>query len=598
MDLTTPPETLSQRQHTIFWIVALACAVSRFLAMARTLWDWDEALFCLGMRSFDVTSHHPHPPGFPVYIAAGKIARLFVSSDFRALQAVNLTAGVLLFPAVFLLARELRLRFETSMVAGALCVFFPNVWFFGGTAFSDVPSIVLVVFAITMIFRGCRDSRAFIVGTVALALAIGIRPQNLLVGIFPGLLASYHRWKSSRRTVIAAALIGVAICAIAYGSAIYATGSYDRYMQTVKAHGEYISNIDSFRSPDRPPLFRIFSSFFLKQYQSAPLSVVVSIFVIISAGGAIRSRDARIGYVALAFAPFAISAWLMLDRFSVNRFSIGYCPLFAVLAADGIRRASLRRPVVEALIGGGLVAAFLIFTAPALTAVRSQVSPPVAAVQSIRQHLDPGRDQLYVAFAMTPFMAYFEPQYPFLRVMDDGSMPLATGGLRPWLLMELNHTPARGLSFHRQKDHLWRIARHHYFDIALAPVRELPRFVSGWYAPERSGTDEWRWMGPHSVTILPPARGETLLRLQFDIADEIMPERPNVTITVNGTIVGRFTPPEAHLSRDYRVTPAPNGAPNVLQLDIDRALNPAQRHLGDDTRDLGLLIRMLSWGPA
>jgi hypothetical protein len=27
-------------------------------------------------------------------------------------------------------------------------------------------------------------------------------------------------------------------------------------------------------------------------------------------------------------------------------------------------------------------------------------------------------------------------------------------------------------------------------------------------------------------------------------------------------------------------------------------LNPAKRHLGDDPRDLGLLVRMLSWGPS
>lgn len=598
MDLTTPPEQLSQRERAIFWIAALVCAVSRFLAMARTLWDWDEALFCLGMRSYDVTSHHPHPPGFPVYIGAAKIARLFIGSDFRALQAVNLTAGVLLFPAVFLLARELRLRFETSVIAGALCAFFPNVWFFGGTAFSDVPSIVLVVFAIAMLFRGCRDSRAFLIGTTALALAIGIRPQNLLVGIFPGLLASYHRWKSSWRTVAAAALIGVAICAIAYGSAIYATGSYDGYMRTVKAHGEYISKVDSFRNPDRPALSSIFGRFFLKQYQSPVLSAIVSIFAAISVVGAIRSRDARIGYVALAFAPFAISAWLMLDRFSVSRFSIGYCPLFALLAADGLRRASMRRPAVEALIGAVLVAAFFFSTVPSLSAVRSQVSPPVAAVQSIRQHLDPRHDQLYVAFAMTPFVQYFAPYYPFLRVMDDRSMPLATGGRRPWLLMELDATPDRGISFHRQRSHLWNIARRHYFDVALAPIRELPQFVSGWYTPERSGTDEWRWMGRHSVTILPRADGETVLRLLFDVPDEIMPERPIVTITVNGAIVDRFTPPEAHLARDYHVTPAPNGGANVLEVVIDRALNPAQRHLGDDTRDLGLLIRMLSWGPA
>ncbi len=316
----------------------------------------------------------------------------------------------------------------------------------------------------------------------------------------------------------------------------------------------------------------------------------------ISAIGATRSRDRRIGYIVLAFAPFAISAWLMLDRFSINRFSIGYCPLLAILIADGIERLSFRRPLVEGVIGAALVTSFIVWTLPALTSVRNQIAPPVAAVQSIRRHLDPKHDQLFVAFAMTPFVQYFEPDYPFLRVMDDRALPLSSEP-RPWLLMELDAAPDRGFVFTRDHGHLWNISRRHYFDVALAPVRELPQFVSGWYAAERSGTDEWRWMGPHSVTRLPPAKGDTVVRLLFDIPDEIMPEHPTVTIAVNGTIVDRFRPAESHLARDYHVTPAANGAPNLLELSVDRVLNPAQRHLGDDRRDLGLLVRMLSWGP-
>src|SRR6185295_1572011 len=100
-----PPELepATAKQRIVFWVVAVVCAATRFMAMARTLWDWDEALFCLGMRSYDVTNHHPHPPGFPVYIFLAKIMRFFTHDDFRALQSVNLIAGVLLFPAVYLL---------------------------------------------------------------------------------------------------------------------------------------------------------------------------------------------------------------------------------------------------------------------------------------------------------------------------------------------------------------------------------------------------------------------------------------------------------------------------------------------------------------
>ena len=102
------------RERLIYWLLFLFCAVTRFLAMARSIWDWDEALFCLGMRAYDVTSHHPHPPGFPIYIGLAKLVRFLVHDDFRSLQAINLAAGMLVFPAVFMLARELRFRFVTA----------------------------------------------------------------------------------------------------------------------------------------------------------------------------------------------------------------------------------------------------------------------------------------------------------------------------------------------------------------------------------------------------------------------------------------------------------------------------------------------------
>ncbi|MGZ7041189.1 MAG: hypothetical protein ACXVH7_05300, partial [Thermoanaerobaculia bacterium] len=278
MNLAVPVPPITPRQRQLFWILALVCAATRFLAMARSLWEWDEALFCLGMRAYDVTSHHPHPPGFPVYIAAAKIVRLIVPSDFRALQTLNLAAGMLLFPAMFLLGRELRLRYETAIVAATICAFLPNVWFFGGTAFSDVPSLTLVVFAIALFLRGCRDTNAYLIATFLLALAIGIRPQNFLIGLIPGALATWYRARSSIRDVVFAAILGTSIVAVAYGSAMYFSGSYDGYVHTIRGHGQYIARVDSFRAPGRPALWRIFDRFFFKQYQSAALSAVMTLF--------------------------------------------------------------------------------------------------------------------------------------------------------------------------------------------------------------------------------------------------------------------------------------------------------------------------------
>jgi hypothetical protein len=588
MDLTQPLPALTQRQRIAFWCIAIACAATRFLAMARSLWDWDEALFCLGVRSFDITVHHPHPPGFPVYIALGRIVRTIIPSDFRALQAVNLIAGIFVFPAIFFLARELRFRFVTAAVAAALCAFFPNVWFYGGGAFSDIPSLVLVVFAVAFLFRGCRDANAYLIGAALLALAAGIRPQNFVIGLAPGLLATWYRARVAWRDVVFAALVGAITLGVAFGGAIAATGGYKPYFEAAKEHGEYITRIDSFRSPARPALWRLFDRFFVKQYESLALSFLTSIFVAISIAGALAARDRAIGWLFLTFGPFAVLAWLMLDRYSINRFSIGYCPLFAILAADGIARLTRRWPRAEGGIGAILIASFFGWTLPALAAVRTTVAPSVLAVEAVRDHLDKRTQRLFVARDMDPFFQYLLPDQPYVHVLDKRAMPFALDGSQPWILAEADERDHDGFVFHRERDHLWNVARRHYFDVGLIPVRSSPQFLNGWYAPEQHGSVQQQSMSSRAAIRLQGSSGESLLRIQFRVPGSILVSHGMVTISLNGHVLERFAAQPDDNDHEYHVAPAPNGAPNVLELSVDGAL---------DARRIGLSLTCLSFGP-
>ena len=578
-------ELLTKRQRTIVWCVALVCAASRFLSVARSLWDWDEALFCLGMREYDITQHHPHPPGFPVYIAMAKLLRLVIPSDFRALQTINLVAAVLIFPAMFLFARELRMRFPTAVIGSVLFAFLPNVWFFGGTAFSDVPSIVLVVFAATFLLRGRYDRNAYWIGTLLLAIAIGIRPQNLLIGLVPGVLATLRR---KPYEIVVALVIGVVVCGAAFGGAIHATGSYEQYMSAVRHHGNYIARVDSFRSPARPPLWRLADRFFVKQYQMPLLSIITTLFVLISVAGSVRDRSRAMALNASTFGTFAIFAWLMLDRYSVSRFSIGYQPMFALFAADGIARVA-RNSRREIMIAGGLIAAFIAYTAPALQPVRNELTPTVSATQAAMREVDPSRDQLYVANAMVPFFQYYAPGVPFVRVMDDGAMPLAPHG-NSWLLAVITNSEPQGFFFHRDRGRLWNIARRQYFEVFLKKIEDAAQFVSGWYEGESHQLSEWRWMARRSRTILPPAGEQMMLRMTLTPPQDVVARNATVTVTLNARVLDRFHA-DGEVRREYRVTPAPAGQPNVLELAIDKSAI-------EDGREVGLKLHDLGWGPA
>lgn len=541
--------------------------------MAKSIWGFDEALFCLGMRAYDVTSHHPHPPGFPLFIALARAARVILGDDFRALQAVNLTAGVALFPSIVFLARELRFRANVAIIAAALCAFFPNVWFFGGTALSDVPSIVLASLAAALLLRGCRSSESYLLGAFVLAAAIGIRPQNLLIGLAPGVIATWYRARRSAwRDIVFAALLGAAVSAGAFWFAAEATGSVERYLASVREHGDYIARVDSFRSPDRPPLWRLFDRFFLLQYQSRVLSIITSIFVLIGIWNGVRRHS--IALAALTFGPVAIMSWLMLDRFSVNRFSIGYAPLFAMLAAYGISRVSQK---YETVIGAALVGAFVIWTWPALAPVRNEPSPPVRAIQAAATQLDPSRDQLYVGASMVPFVEYLAPQLQFIRVEEERAMPLTTNGHRAVVLAEARGGTTGGTVFRRERGRLWHITRNYYYDVALRTLDARPRFVGGWSSPERSGQREWRWMSDSAAIQLPRVDGPAKLRLAFDVF-----KGASVTITFNGAVIDRIPSAPVYLDREYDVDGRPA---NLLRIDVA------------PPRPQALKLGTLMWGP-
>lgn len=534
----TPP-----RQRTILLCVAAVCAATRFLAVARSPWDWDELLFCHALRDYDVARHHPHPPGFPLFIGLAKLVRLFVDSDFRALQAIAVVASLLVFPAVYYFARTIGLRFETAVSAGVLCAFFPTVWFFGGTAFTDVPSMVLVTFAAALFLRNRYWS-----GTVLLALAIGIRPQNLLIGLVPGLLATRKRkwWE-----VLLALLLGIVIVAAIYGAAMQATG-VERFREAFRAQSDYVLHNDSFLNPERPALFNLIERFFLKPYGPTYLSILLSILMVI--GLFARSRP---GLVAMAtFGPFALFAWLMLDRFQVTRYAIAYAPMLAVLAAIGIATVARK---YEPAVSAAVALVLIVWTVPALTRVRTQLSPAVAAIEELRRTKPPS---LFVGHSMMVFVDYYLPGTKYERVIDFRGLPVRWEG-EPWLLADTT-------SRLKEHDRLWSILRRQYFAAQLAPVRDLPRFADGW--------DEQRVMRSRSTTILPKRSGEQLLRLDLHTPAGV---RATLTVTLNGRRLDTIAlDGGTFLNRDYRVQPAER---NVLELIVTPACD--------------IRLEALSWGP-
>ena len=475
---------LKMREQSALFIAAAAVAMTRVAALSRSMWDWDEALFCLGVRHYDVPTYRPHPPGFPLFVGAAKLFRPIAGSDFRALQWISLIAACSLFPLGYLLARELRFSKQTSFLGAVLFVFFPTVWFYGGTAFSDIPAIASVLAAAVLLLRG-----SWIGGPLLLGIAIGVRPQSLLLGCAPFLTFAWSQRKEWKRIAAAVGIVA-AVATASYLGAALASSSMTAYRRSVVQQSRYIYEVDSIANPARQPMTTAASEFLLRPMAGGRLSIIVCLLAI--AGAVSARRTARVALACATFLPFALFALLMLDVGSVHRFATAYLFLYALLAAEGARA------VFPWLHGAGgtllllaIAGRYAWWTVPAIEEVRGSDSPPVAAMRSVQA--------ASVDFSLEPFAGYF--------LRNRASTPYMTEGITPVAAARL---------FVRPRGRVWEIARHRLFEVSVLPPEDVWRFGDGWYDQEDDGRHAWRWMSGHSVAILPRLsdRGRLSLTLE------------------------------------------------------------------------------------
>jgi hypothetical protein len=600
-ELSTAPEVLSALERRLVWAATFLVAVTRVTFASRSLWDWDEALFSFALRDYDVAAHHPHPPGFPLFVAAAKLVRVLVGSELRALQIVSLIGAVALFPLMFSLARELRAVFSTAFSAALLLVFFPNVWFYGGTGLSDIPSLALVLLACVLLLRGCRSGGAYIAGAFVLAVAAGFRPQNLLIGLGPALLATWWRIRNTRSPFQPLLATGVGACTllISFGGAAMATGDWETYWTAVSEHRAYIAAVDSFRSPSRPALWRLIDDFFVRPYRMIAINAAIGTLSGIAIVGGLLAKRRSITFALIVFGPFCIVGWLMLDHLSASRFSIAWAPLVALAVADGSaiiagllsnRRA---RAFVQIAIPAVLVVVMAAWALPGLAVTHNTESPPIQAVQWIRSSL-PRDARLYVHGSMAPYSDLLLADYRTETFVSDAP-PVWPDDRNAWLLREGIVRAARARRFSYPRRPLWNIARQRYFEVTVVPLCPRVRFGEGWYGEERADVRSFRWMGARATVLLPPAAGESArLSLRGHVPLDAMTGTPAVTITLDGKVIDRFAATQAGVERTYLVA-SRSARFHELEIRLDRVGNAKKKGAGTDARDLGMRLDAIAW---
>jgi hypothetical protein len=216
--------------------LAVVTLFSRWPYRARMLYNWDAVQFALALHEFDVAKHQPHPPGYLLYVALGRVLNAWLGDPTLVYVALAMLFSAGSTFVLYWLARRLYDR-ATAVTAAALLAVSPLFWFYGsvgltyaGEAFS---ASVVAWFAYGTL---TGTTRYLYWGALALGLTGGVR-QSVLLLLFPLWLGSAAiGFGSRRRLALAGSILLSAVLAwllpmmwLTGGAAAYVAASTQLY---------------------------------------------------------------------------------------------------------------------------------------------------------------------------------------------------------------------------------------------------------------------------------------------------------------------------------------------------------------------------------
>jgi hypothetical protein len=391
--------------------IALAYGVSHLLLLAPSLEDIDSINFALGLRHFDPTLHQPHPPGYPVFIALGRLSLAVLGAAAPSLSRVHTEALALafwsavsgmvaivgaarLFAAVDARSGRSGISPGSSNLWGAaLLGACPLFWISGARPMSDMTGFAAVLWAQALALDGRNDRRHLTAAVFIAAVAAGIRIQTLALTLPLLALATIEQRTGARKSSFGwlltrpIAVFVVTIVAWAVPLVIL-TGGVSAYLGSLADQaGEDFSWVDMLWSNPtlRGLVFALYDTFVLP-WGSIALAVVVGICAGIGALVALLQRRAALAMICVAFVPYCVYHLLFQEPITV-RYALPLLTLVVWLAIVAFELAGRWRTVVAIPVIG----AALLVSVPGGIAYGREAHPAFRALDDAerRARLDP-----------------------------------------------------------------------------------------------------------------------------------------------------------------------------------------------------------------
>lgn len=185
--------------------------VTRWIVRGHSLVSYDAGLLASGIEDYDFDEESPHPPFYPLTIAAGKLFATAVG-PVDALVLLSVISSGVMAAATFAIARQLGGR-AMSTGAAVFVILSPTALFNGSVALSyaseGAASAVLAFGALRL--RRAPSLRSGIITGCALSIAAGLRPSAAL---FLAPLTLWAAWRS--KDALKGAFLGGAATTVAW----------------------------------------------------------------------------------------------------------------------------------------------------------------------------------------------------------------------------------------------------------------------------------------------------------------------------------------------------------------------------------------------
>jgi len=500
------------------WAIALAAIflVAHLAFLPPTLEDLDSMNFALGVRDFDPSKHQPHPPGYPVFIALGKLSHAVWPSEAGSLSWWSALGGALSVFALLALFRSFEAldrsaheadRARRAAFATVVAVASPLFWFTALRPLSDTPGLAFALaaqacLAIAFVGRRLRpeaspeavaaSGRMIVAGAFIAGLAVGVRTQTVWLTLpLLALVLIDRTGRGAAGAILGSAMtfsIGVLAWAVPM---LVASGGLDRYRAAFAGQtAEQFHGLDIFLSNPTPRRMALgILASLVGPWALPPLGWIVVAAAFAGFIYLVWRAPAGAMLLLVAFVPYAIFHLVVQETYS--RYALPLVPAIAYLAVRGL---SLAGTTAAAIASAAIVIASLAVTLPAAQAYSAHPSPAYAALAELQQLLpnQPGVIGAHQRFARLLETREFGSTRILPSPVMSESRELAAywlgGGTAPvWYFAD----PARGdlelvdpMSTRIHRHYAWTFPRDLFMSGVRPDVVDLVRIDSppGWFA--------------------------------------------------------------------------------------------------------------------